>query len=109
MAHTTACKVLNEQFPTVPLFYGELLAPEMCFESLCQKWVATEQWRHEKSPLATYAEIHKRNQPFERGNGPNGYGEVGALVAFEHGVPDDSIQLLWDTSPTWQPLVDRGT
>jgi hypothetical protein len=60
-------------------------------------------------PLEVYVEIHRRHQSFEKGNGANGYGDIGALVAFEHGVPDDSIQLLWDTSPTWQPLVDRGT
>ena len=109
MAHKTACQALRDEFPTVPMFYGELLAPEMCFTSLCQKWVETGQWRYETPPIDVYAEVHRRNQPFEKGNGAGGYGNIGALVAFEHGVPDDSIQLLWDTSPTWQPLVDRGT
>lgn len=108
MAHKTACGVLKDEFPTVPMFYGELLAPEMCFASLCQKWVETGQWRYEISPGDVHAEVHQRNQPFEKGNGSGGYGDIGALVAFEHGVPDDSIQLLWDTSPTWQPLIDRG-
>lgn len=109
MAHKTACKALKDEFPNVPVFYGELLTPEMCFASLCRKWVETGQWRYAESPGDVYAAIHKRNQPFEKGNGADGYGGIGALVAFEHGVPDDSIQLLWDTSPTWQPLVDRGT
>lgn len=109
MAHKTACQALMDEFPTVPMFYGELLAPEMCFTSLCQRWVETGQWRYETSPIDVYAEVHRRNQPFEKGNGAGGYGDVGALIAFEHGVPDDSIQLLWDTSRTWQPLVDRGT
>ncbi len=109
MAHKTACQALKDEFPTVPMFYGELLAPEMCFTSLCQRWVETGQWRYETPPIDVYAEVHRRNQPFEKGNGASGYGDVGALIAFEHGVPDDSIQLLWDTSRTWQPLVDRGT
>lgn len=110
MAHKTACKEVKEAFPTVPMFYGELLTPEMCFSPLCQKWVDAGQWRYEgASPLDVYVEVHKRNRDFEHGNGAGGYGDIGALVAFEHGVPDDSIQLLWDTSPTWQPLVDRGT
>ena len=108
MAHKTACQALRDEFPTVPMFYGELLAPEMCFTSLCQRWVETGQWRYETPPIDVYAEVHRRNQPFEKGNGAGGYGDVGALIAFEHGVPDDSIQLLWDTSRTWQPLVDRG-
>lgn len=109
MAHKTACQALKDEFPTVPMFYGELLSPEMCFTSLCQRWVETGQWRYETPPIDVYAEVHRRNQPFEKGNGAGGYGDVGALIAFEHGVPDDSIQLLWDTSRTWQPLVDRGT
>lgn len=110
MAHKTATKAIKEQFPHVPMFYGELLTPDMCFASLCQKWVDTGQWRYDgASPLDVYVEVHRRNQSFEKGNGAGGYGDIGALVAFEHGVPDDSIQLLWDTSPTWQPLVDRGT
>jgi hypothetical protein len=109
IAHKTACGALNDEFPTVPMFYGELLAHEMCFASLCEKWVEAGQWRYEASPSDVYAEVHKRNRPFEKGNGAGGYGEIGALVAFEHGVPDDSIQLLWDTSPTWRPLIDRGT
>lgn len=110
MAHKTACKALKEQFPTVPMFYGELLTPEMCFASLCQKWVDAGQWRYAgTSPLDLYVEVHTRNQNFEKGNCAGGFADIGALVAFEHGVPDDSIQLLWDTSPTWEPLVDRGT
>lgn len=107
MAHKTACAYLMQEFPTVPLIYGELLTAEMCFKALSQKWIETEQWKYQNSPQEVYDAIHKRNQPFENGNGGNGYGNIGALVAFEHGVPDDSIQLLWDTSPSWKPLVER--
>lgn len=108
IAHKTACETLKAEFPTVPIFYGELLVPEMCFASLSKKWVETRQWNYERTPSDVYADVHQRNRPFEKGNGAGGYGDIGALVAFEHGVPDDSIQLLWDTSPTWQPLIDRG-
>lgn len=107
MAHKTACDHLKQTFPNVPLFYGELLTAEMCFSAMSSKWIESEQWSYQKSPLEVYDEVHKRNQPFEKGYGANGYGNIGALVAFEHGVPDDSIQLLWDVSPTWKPLVER--
>jgi hypothetical protein len=107
MAHKTACEHLKQEFPNVPLFHGELLNADMCFQALSQKWIETEQWNNQKSPLEVYDAVHKRNQPFENGNGGNGYGNIGALVAFEHGVPDDSIQLLWGVSPSWKPLVDR--
>ena len=107
MAHQTACDHLRDQFPEVPLFYGELLMSDTCFAALCQKWINTRQWQYERTPLEVYAEVHKRAQPFQEGNGGNGYGDIGALVAFSHGVPDDSIQLLWGVSETWKPLVER--
>lgn len=107
MAHQAACDCLRASFPDVPLFYGELMTPETCFASLTQKWIETQQWRHDKSPLEVYSDVHKRAQPFRDGDGGNGYGNIGALVAFSHGVPDDSIQLLWGVSETWRPLVER--
>jgi len=107
LAHQTARDHLRARFPDVPLFYGELLALETCFAALSQKWVDSKQWRYDKSPLEVYAEVHRRAQPFNGGNGGNGYGDIGALVAFSHGVPDDSIQLLWGVSETWKPLVER--
>ena len=107
LAHKTACQHLAREFPNVPLFHGELLTADLCFRALSQKWIESEQWTNQESPLEVYDAIHKRNQPFENGNGGNGYGDIGALVAFAHGIPDDSIQLLWDVSPTWKPLVDR--
>ncbi|KVA16853.1 hypothetical protein WI73_07140 [Burkholderia ubonensis] len=107
MAHQTACDYLHAQFPEVPLFHGELLTPETCFASLAQKWIESQQWKYDKSPLEVYAEVHERAQPFKDGNEGNGYGNIGALVAFSHGVPDDSIQLLWGVSENWKPLVER--
>lgn len=107
IAHKGACEFLANNFPAVPIFYGELLTEESCFKAMAQKWIETEQWLHEQSPIEVYEALFNRNKPFKHGGSGDGYGGVGALVAFEHGVPDDSIQLLWDVSPTWKPLVDR--
>jgi len=107
IAHKTACEHLKQEFPNVPLIHGELLTADICFQALSQKWIETGQWSYQKSPLEVYDEVHTRNRPFENGNGGNGYGSIGALVAFEHGVPDDSIQLIWGVSPSWKPLVER--
>lgn len=107
MAHQIACDHLRDQFPEVPLFHGELLTPETCFAALSQKWIDTKQWMYDKTPLEVYAGVHSRAQPFKKGNGGNGYGNIGALVAFSHGVPDDSIHLLWGVSDTWKPLIER--
>lgn len=107
IAHQEACTYLHDQFPQVKVFRGELLTPETCFTALSQKWIETGQWQYDRTPLQVYAEIHKRAQPFDDGDGGNGYGDIGALVAFSHGVPDDSIQLLWGVSATWKPLIER--
>lgn len=107
IAHQKARDLLSAEFPQVPIFHGELLTPESCFAALSQKWIDTKQWIYDKTPLEVYAEVHSRAQPFENGNEGNGYGNVGALVAFGHGVPDDSIQLLWGVSEKWKPLVER--
>ena len=107
MAHQTACNYLGTEFPHVPLFHGELLTEATCFSALSQKWIDTKQWIYDRTPLQVYSEVHKRAQPFRDGNGGNGYGGIGALVAFSHGIPDDSIQLLWGVSDGWKPLVER--
>lgn len=107
MAHQTARDHLQSQFPQVPLFYGELLKSDTCFDALSRKWIETQQWQYDKTPHDVYAEVYERAQPFKEGNGGNGYGGIGALVAFSHGVPDDSIQLLWGVSENWKPLVER--
>ncbi|OWT66915.1 hypothetical protein CEY09_15545 [Achromobacter marplatensis] len=107
IAHQDACTYLHDEFPQVKLFRGELLTPETCFTALSKKWIESGQWQYEKTPLQVYAEIHKRAQPFDEGDGGNGYGDIGALVAFSHGVPDDSIQLLWGVSAAWKPLIER--
>lgn len=107
LAHKFASDALSQEFPHVPLFMGELLTAEACFHNLAKKWIETGQWQYNRSPLEVYGEVHKRSGPFKNGNGGNGYGDIGALVAFEHGVPDDSVQLLWDKSSLWMPLIDR--
>jgi len=107
MAHKDACDTLMQAFPNVPLFKGELLTADACFDEISKRWITSGQWTYQRSPLEVYADVHNRHKPFKHGNGVNGYGNIGALVAFEHGVPDDSIQLLWDESKTWIPLIDR--
>jgi hypothetical protein len=106
-AHVDARDLLSTEFPNVPLFVGELLTPEMCFEAMSSKWIDQKLWLHSETPVETYDRIHARHLNFEGGSERYGYGGVGALVAYAHGIPDNSIQLLWGKSPTWIPLFDR--
>lgn len=40
-------------------------------------------------------------------NDPLGYGGVGALVAFAHGVPNNAPSILYEASGNWAPLFKR--
>lgn len=108
IAHEQAIDHLQRRFPSVSLFCGELLTQAHCLTSLSREWVANGQWQHETmSPEELYLDLCTRKGPFERGQGAQGFGGLGAIVAYEHGAPDDSLQLLWNRSSTWTPLIER--
>lgn len=105
LAHLQAVKMLSQRFPSVPLFYGELLTEKNGLQWLSDRWVADGQWSYQEStPRETYLDICKRKGPFMAAEG---FGSLGLLVGFEHGIPDDSLQLLWDKSADWIPLIER--
>nr|WP_315247091.1 hypothetical protein [uncultured Albidiferax sp.] len=107
LAHCHAVEELRKRHPHVPLFYGELLTEKNGLQSLSERWVADGQWSHESTtPLETYRSIIRRIGPFS-GASAEGFGSLGLMVAFEHGIPDDSLQLLWDRSANWAPLIER--
>lgn len=106
VAHEMAIDNLNRQFPDLPLFYGEKMTKADGFADLAKTWVETGRWPHEDtSPETVYEDVVQRADFANKIK--MGFGSTGVLVAYEHGVPDDSLQLLWDKSPTWTPLFDR--
>ena len=38
---------------------------------------------------------------------PFGYGSLGLTYAFEHGTPNDSLPILWQRTPKFEPLLER--
>lgn len=106
LAHQTALDFLRKNHPNVPVFSGELLTTEECFEAACKNWVNEEIWPYrESNPFEIYMEISKRAKFDDRL--PLGFGDLGCMVAYEHGIPDNSLQLLWGESKTWNPLIKR--
>lgn len=106
LAHEAAIKALASAFPTIPVFYGEKISPQECFVSLSERWVSDSTWSFSDiSPLEQYNKIVEEAK-FEKCL-PLGYGNLGCMVAYEHGVPDDSLQLLWCESESWIPLFKR--
>ncbi len=105
LAHEKALAKLNEKYPNIPIFYGEKITHQECFTSMCEKLSNNGMWSFSVTPQETYMKIVKRARFLKKL--PLGYGELGCMIAYEHGVPDNSLQILWDRSTYWQPLFIR--
>lgn len=106
LAHQHAIVAIRNSFPHVPVFYGELITEKHCLASLSESWVRNGHWPHSgMTPRETYASICARANLSDAAS--EGFGSLGLMMAFEHGVPDDSLPLLWRRSPAWTPLIDR--
>ena len=106
LTHESAINSLREAYPTIPLFYGEKITPQECFEVMTTNWIEDEIWPYSGiTPLEQYMAIIKKAKFVDRL--PLGYGDLGCMVAYEHGIPDNSLQLLWDKSDRWTPLFAR--
>lgn len=106
LAHEYAIKSLADAYPNVPLFCGEKITSQECFEAMSKNWIDDGVWPYlDVTPLNLYMEIVGRAK-FDN-DSPLGYGNLGCMVACEYGVPDNSLQLLWDRSASWNPLFER--
>ncbi|HZG18624.1 MAG TPA: hypothetical protein VE092_01310 [Herbaspirillum sp.] len=106
IAHEFAISRFQKSFPDIPIFFGEKMTAEDSFSSQASTWINENRWPHEISPVDVYQSIVSAKGNFKEKQ-PLGFGSLGLMVAYEHGVPDDSLQLLWDESETWKPLFDR--
>ncbi|MFN4329298.1 MAG: hypothetical protein ACK4FF_10515 [Limnobacter sp.] len=107
LAHQKAVEALKHRYPEVPLFAGEILTEKNGLSHISDRWIQDKQWPYsESTPLSVYHSIYSRKGAFTT-YAPDGFGSLGLMVAFEHGIPDDSLQLLWDKSASWTPLLER--
>lgn len=107
LAHDSGIELLKSNYPHIPVFCGEKITSKNCFEAISEEWIEDKIWPYNGiTPLGQYLEIVKNKARFEK-EMPLGYGSLGCLIAYEHGIPDDSLQLLWDKSESWNPLVAR--
>ena len=106
LAHESAIEALADKYPTIPLFYGEKITPQECFKVMANNWIDDGMWPYpDITPFEQYMKIVEKAKFAD--NLPLGYGGRGCMVAYEHGVPDNSLQLLWDKSANWNPLFVR--
>lgn len=106
LTHESAVELLAVTYPSIPLFYGEKITSQECFEAISVNWIEDGIWPYQNiTPFEQYMLIVKRAKFDDRL--PLGYGNLGCMVAYEHGVPDNSLQLLWGSSKSWNPLFAR--
>lgn len=105
-AHEEALRNLERKYPSVPVFYGEKITSKECFKCMSEEWVDDELWQYKDiSPLEQYNAVVERCQ-FDTDT-PLGFGDLGCMIAYDHGIPDNSLQLLWEKSDVWNPLFER--
>lgn len=106
IAHEDALEYLKNKMPSLKVFYGELLLKSSSFESLCHEWCASGIWPQEySSPLDVFNTINERANFKE----PRllGHNNQSLLLAYSYGTPDNTIQILRDSSDHWEYLVSR--
>ncbi len=106
LAHEEGIKYLSDNHSNIPVFYGEKITTHECFGEMCKNWIDDGVWSEKHiDPFNLYLEVTKKANFAD--NLPLGYGNLGCMIAYEHGIPDNSLQLLWDKSKKWNPLVPR--
>lgn len=105
IAHEEAIKEFKIKLPNVRVFCGELLTEKDNFKQTCEAWVNNKIWPHEGfDPHALYMDIATRAGMSDTASG---WGKLGLLVVYEHGIPDNTLPLLWERTSNWEPLFER--
>lgn len=105
IVHEEAIKRLNTDFPDVRIFYGELLTERDNFKNVCENWIGNGNWPYpDTHPYDLYVNIAHRAGIVSNAEG---FGKLGLLVVYEHGIPDNTLNLLWERSSSWEPLFER--
>jgi hypothetical protein len=108
IAHEKAVSLLKEKHPLISVFCGEILLKGHCFESMSSSWVEKRMWLDEPcTPLEVYNSLCAKHNLGGTSSAYLGFGGLGVMLGYEHGIPDDSLSVLWDHSDTWIPLIER--
>ena len=96
---------MNKNFPNIKIFYGEVITHEHSLTEISKYWIDKRIWNYEKNPIDVYTDLCNDCE-FEK---PYyfGHNSQALLLMYHHSVPDNSLQLLWDTSEKWNPLKKR--
>lgn len=103
--HKEGLDLLNKNFPNIKIFFGEVITHEQNLIELSRYWIQKDIWYYEDDPIEIYLNICNDcefKDPYHLG-----HSNQALLLMYHHSVPDNSLQLLWDTSEKWNPLKRR--
>lgn len=67
IAHDTGISLFKNNYPNIPIFYGEKITSKNCFETISKEWIDDGIWPYtEITPLEQYFEIVKNKAKFEK-------------------------------------------
>jgi len=108
IAHESALSNLATRHPNIKIFCGETISKIHCFESIAKTWETKKLWPYsDQTPIEVYNSLCKKHKLVSIGESSLGFGGLGIMVGYEHGIPDDSLKILWGESKTWSPLIGR--
>ena len=106
IAHESALTYLKRELPDLKIFYGELLLNKHSFTNLCEEWCKSKVWPdHYSSPLEVFNAISDKANFQDKAY--LGHLNQSLLLIYPYGAPDNTIQILRDSSDNWEGLVSR--
>ncbi len=106
MAHEDCIKNIHAIYPEIEVFYGEQFTSMDSLEAYSISWSNNNLWSHQAvTPIDAYYQVVNSKAQFP--GGIYGHRKQELLIAYQHGIPDNSLRLLWDVSDSWTPLIGR--
>ena len=106
LAHEDALQYLKNVFPNLKIFYGEIIRASSSFIQLSEQWVCSNFWDSSYCHPMEILERISNNANFSKKQ-HLGHNNQALLLAYSYGTPDNTIQILRETSQTWNGLLSR--
>lgn len=106
LAHEQALDYLKNLFPNLKIFYGEIIRKTSSFSYLSEQWIRSSFWDYRyQHPLEILERVSQRADFSNKQH--LGHNHQALLLAYSYGTPYNTIQILRDTSSTWDQLLSR--
>lgn len=104
VAHQKGIEFLKEEYPALKIVYGEYLENE---SAIFNHYFNDDINTPETAKNFYLKLIKSKNFGITDSNRYFGYGNLALAYAFEHGIPDNSLHILWYNMEGWHKLFNR--